>query len=168
MKEIKRDDQGFVIKQAEPEDAALALEFIQKLGAYQKMRDKVVAVEQDIQALLASGAGEALFGVLEGKVAVFLYYYEIAPGLLGKKGLYIDVFYVEETYRGIGLGKKMMQHMAQLALERGCERLEWVCLDWNEPAIDFYKNLGGNAMDIMTTYRLPSDKIRELAGTAEA
>lgn len=163
MKEMRRDGQGFIIKQAGPEDAALVLEFIQKLGIYQKMRDKVVAQEQDLQALLASGAGEAIFGTLEDEAVAFLYYYQIAPGLLGKKGLYIDVFYVEEPHRGTGLGRKMMRYMAQLALERGCERLEWVCLDWNEPAIDFYKNLGGNAMDIMTTYRLPPDKIQELA-----
>lgn len=163
MKVIKSDDQGFIIKQAEPGDAALALEFIRKLGTYQKMRDKVVATEQDVRDLLVSGAGEAIFGVLEGEVAAFLYYYPIAPGILGKKGIYIDVFYVEEQYRSLGLGKKMMRYMAQLALVRGCERLEWVCLDWNESAIGFYKRMGGNAMDMMTTYRLPVDKIQELA-----
>lgn len=168
MKDMNRDDQGFTIKQAEPKDAPLALEFIRKLGVYQKMRDKVVATEQDLRALLTSGAGEAIFGVLEGEgeeeeVVAFLYYYPIAPGILGKKGIYIDVFYVEERYRSMGLGKKMMRYMVQLACMRDCERLEWVCLNWNESAIDFYKKLGGDAMDMMTTYRLAADKIQELA-----
>ncbi len=160
---MQKDNRRFTIKRAEPKDAKLALEFIQKLGAYQKMRSKVTATEQDIHALLESGAGEAIFGVLEEEIASFLYYYTIAPGILGKKGIYIDVFYVEDKYRNMGLGKKMMQYMAQLALERGYERLEWVCLNWNESAIAFYEKMGGVGMDIMTTYRLASDKIRELA-----
>ena len=101
---------------------------------------------------------------MDGKIVAFLYYYNNSSAFIGEKGMYIDGFYVDEAYRGYGLGKQMMEYMANLALERGCGRLEWGCLDWNQPALDFYKNLGAKGVDTMTIYRLSKDKIELLAG----
>ena len=80
--------------------------------------------------------------------------YLLLSKFIGEKGLYIDAFYVEEGYRSKGVGKKMLTHMAYLALRSGCGRLEWGCLDWNTPAIQFYENLGAKGVDIMTIYRM--------------
>lgn len=163
MEERKNERKELQIRQAQPEDAAMVVAFMQKLGTYQKMRDGVTATEEGIRRLLMDGAGEAIFGDLEGKTIAFLYYYNNSSAFIGEKGLYIDGFYVDEAYREHGFGKQMMKYMANLALQRGCKRLEWGCLDWNESALNFYGNLGAKGVDIMTIYRLTPDKIQDLA-----
>lgn len=163
METGKKDCGQLRIRKAETNDAAMIVQFMQKLGTYQRMRASITATEEGIRSLLEDGAGEAIFGELEGDTIAFLYYYNNSSAFIGEKGIYIDGFYVEEAYRGCGIGKQMMKYMADLALQRGCKRLEWGCLDWNESALSFYKNLGAKGVDIMTIYRLTPDKIQELA-----
>lgn len=167
MKKIGKVGQELMIKQAEVKDAALAVEFMQKLGTYQKMRSSTTVTEEGMARLLKEGAGEAVFGEWKGKVVAFLYYYENSSAFIGEKGIYIDGFYVEEVCRGQGIGKKMMCYIARVARERGCGRLEWGCLDWNESALKFYQDLGAKGVDIMTIYRLDPTKIRQLAENEE-
>lgn len=151
------------IRKAGVEDAALAVEFVKKLGAYQKMSDRTTLTEEQFRMLITEGGGEAIFGEADGKAVAFIYYFGNSTAFIGVKGLYVDVFYVDEEYRASGVGRQMMKYMANLALERRCDRLEWVCLDWNEPAIGFYKGLGADAYDMMTTYRIGRDGIEKLA-----
>lgn len=151
------------IRNAGIEDAELAVKFIKKLGAYQKMSDKTTITEEKFTELITEGRGEAIFGEIDGKPVAFIYYFGNSTAFIGVKGLYIDVFYVDEDYRSTGVGKTMMKYMANLALERGCGRLEWVCFDWNESAIGFYKGLGADAYDMITTYRMSRDRIELLA-----
>lgn len=151
------------IRKAGVEDAELAVKFVRKLGKYQKMSEKTTLTEEQFKMLITEGGGEGIFGEADGKTVAFIYYFGNSTAFTGIKGLYIDAFYVEEDYRNAGVGKEMMKYMANLAIERGCGRLEWVCLDWNEPAIGFYKGLGADAYDMMTTYRVGIDNIKKMA-----
>lgn len=156
-------DINIEIKKATIEDAELLVEYMQKLGTYQKMRESIVITAEKARDLLERGAGEAIFGCLNDKPVSFIYYYENSSAFIGERGLYIDGFYIEEELRGHGFGKQMMKYMAKEAIDRGCKRLEWVCLDWNELSINFYMNLGSSRMDAFTTYRLAYDTLVNLA-----
>ena len=163
MEEIKTKDSKFTLRFAKPEDAGLVVEYMKKLGTYQKMLDKITATEEGVHKILSEGKGEAIFGDYAGETVAFLYFYQNSSAFIGQTGLYIDAFYVEEPLRSKGLGKIMMSFISKLALERGCQRLEWGCLDWNEPTVQFYKNLGAFGVDIMTIYRFTPDKLKENA-----
>ena len=156
--------EDFRIRKGDENDAELVVTFMRKLGTYQKMRDSITITEESARRLLRENAGEVIFGELDGEAVAFLYYYNNSSAFIGETGIYIDGFYVDEEYRGYGLGGKMMSYIAKLALERGCGRVEWGCLDWNQPSLDFYENLGAKGVDIMTIYRLSQDKIKLLAG----
>lgn len=151
---------GFSLRFATPDDAGLLLDFMRQLGSYQKMLDKIIATEDGLRQLLSQGRGEAIFGDYEGKPVGFVYFCQTSSAFIGQTGLYIDGFLVDESVRFKGLGKIMMAFMSKLALERGCQRLEWGCLDWNIPTIDFYKKLGAYSVDIMTIYRFAPDQLK--------
>jgi len=160
---IKTKDSRFNLRFAALDDAGLVVEYMRRLGDYQKMLDKITATEDDIKKLLLEQKGEAIFGDYDGETVAFAYFYQNSSAFTGQTGIYIDGFYVDEEMRFKGLGKIMMAFMSKLAIERGCKRLEWVCLDWNEPSIRFYKNLGAVSMDTMTVYRLSPEKLYETA-----
>lgn len=163
METIKTKNPKFTIRFAEPKDAALVVEYMKRLGKYQKMLDKITSTKEDIHKLLLENKGEAIFGDYDGKTVAFIYFCNNSSAFIGESGIYIDGFYVDEDMRFKGLGKIMMTFMSHLAVKRGCKRLEWGCLDWNEPSIKFYKNLGADSVDTMTIYRLSADKIEEIA-----
>ena len=163
MGNVKTEKTEFQIRQALPEDAALVVAYMQKLGTYQKMRESITATDEKMKALLKEGRGEAIFGEYNGNTVGFMYYYENSSAFIGEHGIYIDGFYIDEEYRSKGFGRLMMQFIAQQTIKRGGRRLEWGCLDWNTTALDFYKTLGAKGVDIMTIYRLTPDKIRDLA-----
>ena len=163
MEVIKTKNPKFTIRFATPEDAGLVVDFMRKLGTYQKMRDKITATEEGIAKLLASGQGEAIFGDYDGETVAFCYFYNDSSAFTGVSSIYIDGFYIEEEIRFQGLGKIMMSFLSKLAIERGCGRLGLGCLDWNEPSIKFYKELGAYGVDIMTIYRFSTDKLKENA-----
>ena len=153
----------FHLRMATPDDAGLVLSFMRKLGAYQKMADKIIATEDGLRRLLADGRGEAVFGSYRGETVAFAWFWQTASAFIGQSGLYIDGFLVDDALRHQGLGKIMMAFLSRLAVERGCQRLEWGCLDWNQPTIDFYKGLGAYAVEGMTIYRFAPDALRENA-----
>lgn len=163
MDSITTKDPNFTIRFARPEDAGLVVEYMKKLGEFQKMLDKITATEEAVFKLLSEGKGEAVFGEYNGRTATFMYFYQNSSAFTGQMGIYIDGFFVEESMRTKGLGKIMMSFISKLAVERGCQRLEWGCLDWNENAVDFYKNLGASGVDTMTIYRLGPEKLKENA-----
>lgn len=160
---IKTKDPRFTIRFATLEDAELVVEYMRKLGDYQKMLDKITATEEDIKKIFSEKKGEAIFGDYDGETVAFAYFCHNSSAFIGQTGLYIDGFYVDEKMRFKGIGKIMMAFLSKLAVERGCKRLEWGCLDWNEPSIKFYKNLGAVSMDMMTIYRFSPEKLRETA-----
>ena len=150
-------------RKAIPEDAALILEFIRKLAEYERLSDLVVADEATLREwIFEKGKAEVLFVLLEGEeVGYALYFYNFST-FLGRAGLYIEDLYVKPEHRGKGCGKALFKEIAGIAAREGCGRVEWWCLDWNRPSIDFYKSFGAEAMDEWTVYRLAGDPLESL------
>ena len=157
---IHTKDPKFTLRFATPDNSGLLLSFMRKLGSHQKMADKIVATEDGLRTLLVAKRGEAVFGDYAGETVAFAYFCQTSSAFIGQSGMYIDGFFVDESMRFKGLGKIMMAFVSKLALERGCRRLEWACLDWNQPAIDFYKGLGAYPVDGMTIYRFAPDVLQ--------
>ena len=145
-------------------DVPLILDFIRKLAEYERMLAEVVATEESLREwLFEKGKAEVLIGELnEGPVAFALFFHNFST-FLGRGGIYLEDLYVREKERGKGIGKKMLQYLAKLAVERDCGRLEWWCLDWNANSIAFYLSLGAEAMSDWTVYRVTGDTLKNLA-----
>lgn len=154
----------FMMRFAKEKDTALILSFIKKLANYEKLLDQVVATETILKEwLFERKAAEVIIGEYEGKPIGFMLFFYNFSTFLGRAGIYLEDLYIEPDMRGKGLGKKMLKHLAQLALERNCGRLEWWCLDWNKPSINFYKSLGAVPMDEWTVYRVSDENLNKLA-----
>ena len=140
---------------ANEEDCGLILSFIRQLAVYEKMSDQVVATEDLLREwIFEKKKAEVLF-VLEGEKEVgFALFFHNFSTFLGRAGIYLEDLFVLPEYRGKGYGKALLKKLAQITVNRGCGRLEWVCLDWNQPSIDFYRSHGAVSMDEWTTYRL--------------
>ena len=160
MPTIATRNPRFSLRFATPDDAGLVLDFMKKLGTYQKMADKIIATEAGLRSLLQQQRGEAVLGLYDGEPVAFVYFCQTSSAFIGQSGLYIDGFLVDERLRFKGLGRILMAFMSRLALERGCQRLEWGCLDWNEPTIRFYKGLGAYGVDNMTIYRFAPEQLQ--------
>lgn len=146
------------------EDCPLILQFIKELAAYEKMLDEVVADEATLERwLFDKEKAEVIFAIAEGKEIGFALFFHNFSTFLGRAGLYLEDLYVKPEYRGHGFGKAIFKELARIAVERGCGRLEWWCLDWNQPSIDFYLSLGAKPMSDWTVYRLTKDRLEELA-----
>ena len=145
-------------------DCALLLRFIRQLASYEKMSDQVVASEELLREwIFEKQKAEALF-VLEGDKEVgFALFFHNFSTFLGRAGIYLEDLFVLPEYRNRGYGKALLKKVAQIAVERGCGRLEWSCLDWNKPSIGFYLSMGAKAMDGWTTYRLTDDLLKMMA-----
>ena len=145
-------------------DVALVLRFIKELADYEKMLDEVVADEATLEEwLFDRQKAEVLFAVVNGEEVGFALFFHNFSTFLGRAGLYLEDLYVKPEHRGKGYGKAILKKLAKIAVERGCGRLEWWCLDWNRPSIDFYKSLGAEPMDEWTVYRLTGDTLKNLA-----
>ena len=164
MNPIPTKDPRFSLRFAAPEDAGLVVAYMKKLGAYQKMLENITATEEGIGKLLAGQRGEVIFGDYDGETVGFVYFYQNSSAFTGQSGLYIDGFLIDTAMRGKGLGGVMMAFMSELALERGCKRLEWGCLDWNDQAIQFYRNMGAYSVDEMTVFRFTPEQLERNAG----
>ncbi len=150
---------------AERRDTALILEFIKGLAEYERMSDDVVADEALLEEwLFDKQRAEVIFAVADGKEVGFALFFHNFSTFLGRAGIYLEDLYVLPEHRGRGYGKGLLKKLASIAVERGCGRLEWSCLDWNEPSIDFYLSLGAARMDEWTVYRLTGDTLTALAG----
>ena len=149
---------------ANEDDCALILEFIKALAAYEKMSDEVVATESLLREwIFEKQKAEVIFACEDGKEVGFALFFHNFSTFLGRAGIYLEDLFVLPEYRGRGYGKGLLKKLAQIAEERGCGRLEWWCLDWNQPSIDLYKSLGAEPMDEWTSYRLTGDKLKEMA-----
>ena len=145
-------------------DVALILQFIRELAEYEKMLDEVVATEDLLEEwIFEQKKAEVLFAMVNGKEIGFALFFHNFSTFLGKSGIYLEDLYVKQEYRGYGYGKRILQELAKIAVERKCGRLEWWCLDWNQPSIDFYISLGAEPMKDWTVYRLAGETLEQLA-----
>ena len=149
---------------AEREDAPLILRFIRSLAEYEKMADDVVATEELLtEWIFEKQKAEVIFALEDGKEVGFALFFHNFSTFLGRAGIYLEDLFVLEEHRGKGYGKALLKKLAQIAVERGCGRLEWWCLDWNKPSIDFYRSLGAEPMEEWTTYRIAGERLLRLA-----
>lgn len=152
-------------RNAEEKDTDLLLTFIRALADYEHMLDQVVANEALLHEWLFERKVAEAFFAMEGEREVgFALYFHNFSTFLGKGGIYLEDLFVLPEHRGKGYGKAILQHLAQIARARGCGRLEWACLDWNKPSIDFYLSLGATPMDEWTVYRVSGASLNLLAG----
>lgn len=152
-----------VIRKAEREDAALVLEFIKGIAKYEKMENEVEAtVELLEEQLFDKGRAEVIFAMKDGKEVGFALFFHNFSTFVGRGGLYLEDLYVYPEYRGKGYGKALFLELIRIANERKCGRMEWVCLNWNTPSIEFYRSMGAVALDEWTTYRLTEETIGRL------
>lgn len=155
---------GVWFRQASEADVPVILDFIKLLADYEKLSGEVVATEELLREwLFDRHAAEVIFA-MEGNTEVgFALFFGNFSTFLGRGGIYLEDLFVKEQYRGRGYGRALLGKLASLALERGCGRLEWVCLDWNRPSIDFYLSLNARPMSDWTTYRAAGETLRQLA-----
>jgi len=155
-----------MIRFAQVEDIPVILDFIKELAAYEKMSDQVVATEAILKtSLFDKKQAEVIFKEDQGQVVGFALFFHNFSTFLGKANLYLEDLYVKEAYRGRGHGKDLLKALAKIALERDCGRLDWVCLKWNQPSIDFYKSLGAKPLEEWMIFRLEDQALVDMANT---
>ena len=148
------------IRFATEADCGLILDFIRRLAEYEKMAEQVIATEELLREwIFAKKKAEVLFACEGDKEVGFALFFHNFSTFLGCAGIYLEDLFVLPEYRKKGYGKALLTRLAQIAIERGCGRLEWACLDWNRPSIDFYRSLGATPMDDWITYRLTGDTL---------
>ena len=157
-------ENDLTFRNAERKDTGLILQFIKELADYEKMLDEVVADEATLEAwIFDKQKAEVIFAVENGKEVGFALFFHNFSTFLGRAGIYLEDLYVKPECRGNGYGKAILKKLASIAVERGCGRLEWWCLDWNKPSIDFYLSLGAEPMSDWTVYRIAGDTLKRLA-----
>ncbi len=156
------------IRFATCEDMGKILTFIRELAAYEKMENEVVATEDLLyEWIFEKKKAEVIFAVEDGMEVGFALFFHNFSTFLGRAGIYLEDLYVKPEYRGRGFGKALIKKLAAIAKERGCGRLEWWCLDWNRPSIEFYLSLGAQPMNDWTVYRVTGNDLDTLAETDE-
>ncbi|HIW18259.1 MAG TPA: GNAT family N-acetyltransferase [Candidatus Faecalicoccus intestinipullorum] len=149
---------------AERKDVSLILRFIRELAEYEKMLNEVVADEATLEEwIFDKEKAEVIFACLDDKEIGFALFFHNFSTFLGRAGLYLEDLYISPEYRGNGYGKAILKKLAAIAVERKCGRLEWWCLDWNKPSIDFYVSLGAEPMSDWTVYRISGETLSKLA-----
>lgn len=156
--------ENFKLRFAEEKDVPLILQFIKELADYEKLLHEVVATEETLMnSLFKQKAAEVIIGEYENQPVSFALFFHNFSTFLGRPGIYLEDLYVKPEMRGKGIGKLMLSFLGKLAIERGCGRLEWWCIDWNKPSIEFYKSMGAIPMDEWTVYRVCDDALIDLA-----
>lgn len=157
------------IRQAGPSDVPIVLGFIRDLAEYERLSHEVVATEEDLHEHLFGEhrTAEAVLGYLGDEAVAFALFFHNFSTFLGRPGIYLEDLFVRPSARGLGIGRAMLRYVAQLACERKCGRVEWSVLDWNEPAIGFYRSLGAIPKDEWTIYRLTGDALQRFAVEGE-
>ena len=162
--ECKEDKKMMVFRNAEQKDVTLILNFIKELAEYEKMSADVVATEALLEEwLFEKKIAEVMFVMEKEKEVGFMLFFHNFSTFLGRGGIYLEDLYVKPEYRGKGYGKAFLKRLAHIAMERKCGRLEWSCLNWNQPSIDFYLSLGAVPMSDWTVYRVAGDTLKKLA-----
>ncbi len=158
-------DVSISIRPATPGDVPAILSLIRELAEYEKSLDKVVATTQNLHEDLFPTVGrpvcEAVMGEVNGVVEGFALFFHNYSTWVGRKGIYLEDLYVRPHARGVGLGKALFQRVVNIAVERGCHRMDWMVLDWNTPAHDFYRRMGAYAMDKWTMWRLEEGALKK-------
>ena len=156
---------GVTIRAARAEDCALIKAFILELAEYERLAHEVVTTEEALRATLFGErpAAEVLIAEVEGEAAAFALFFHSYSTFLARPGLYLEDLFVRPAHRKLGIGAAMMQRLAQVAVERGCGRLEWSVLDWNVDAIGFYEKLGARSQQDWTVYRVTGEALTRLA-----
>ncbi len=155
---------NYSIRFATQADVPLLLCFIRELAEYEQMLDNVVATEEILQDwMFVQHRAQAIIAERDGEPLGFALYFYNFSTFLGRAGIYLEDLYVRPPARGLGLGKALLKELARIAVKEGCGRLEWACLDWNKPSIEFYLSLGAQPQEEWTTYRLQGDTLTALA-----
>ena len=153
-----------IFRNAKESDVSLILRFIKELADYEGLLNEVVATEEILNEwIFKKKSAEVLIGEVDGMPMGFALYFHNFSTFLGRAGIYLEDLYVQPEYRGRGYGKAFLKKLAQIAVEEGCGRLEWWCLDTNKPSIDFYLSLNAEPMDEWTVFRITGDTLTELA-----
>ncbi len=161
---------GVTLRFAEPADAATILRFIRELADYEQLADQVVADEAAVRATVFGDAAgpEVVLAEDAGAPIGFALFFHNYSTFLARRGLYLEDLFVTPAARGRGVGKALLAYLARIAVERGCGRMEWAVLDWNQPAISFYEGLGARPVDEWRTFRVTGDGLANLARQFEA
>ncbi len=151
-------------------DVPVILSLIRELAEYERAPDAVVATDSGLREVLfgAKRSAEVLLALADGEPVGFAVYFYNFSTWLGRPGLYLEDLFVRPAVRGKGYGRALLERLAQIAKERGCGRMEWAVLDWNEPAIQFYRKLGADPLNEWTVFRLTADGIAKLASSSAA
>ena len=160
---------GLSLRAAAPADAELILDLIRELAEFERLAHEVSADAAGLRRHLFGRrpAAEVLIAEVEGAPAGFALFFHTFSTFIGKPGIYLEDLFIRPTYRGRGIGAAVLAHLARLALDRGCGRLEWSVLDWNEAAIAFYKRLGARPMADWTVYRVDGERLEALAAAED-
>lgn len=154
---------------AQEQDCEKILFFIRELAKYEKMEDDVIATPELLREwIFEKKKAEVIFPMEDGKEVGYALFFHNFSTFLGRAGMYLEDLFIMPQYRGKGYGEATLKELARIAVQRGCGRLEWSCLDWNKPSIDLYLSLGAEAMDEWTVYRLTGDTLRKMAGELDA
>jgi GNAT superfamily N-acetyltransferase len=149
---------------AKKQDLALILDYIKGLAEYENLEDEVVATEEILEEwIFNQKRAEVILAQADGEEAGFILFFHNFSTFLGRAGIYLEDLYVKPEFRGSGVGKALLKKLGAITVERGCGRLEWSCLDWNQKSIDFYRSLGAVPMDEWTVYRVTGDTLKQLA-----
>ena len=156
------------LRAAQRADVPLILAFVRELAEYERLADAVVADAASFETALFGPRpdAEVVIAEVDGEAAGFALFFHSFSTFLGRRGLYLEDLYVRPAHLGHGVGKRLMTHLAALAVERGCGRFEWSVLDWNAPAIGFYRAIGAVGQDGWTVQRLDGEALRALAASA--
>ena len=155
---------NFTIRRALEHEVADILDFIRELAAYENLQSEVVATEEMLHEwIFAREAAEVLFAEEDGVKVGFALFFHNFSTFIGRSGLYLEDLFIRPEYRGKGYGKAMLKTLARIAVERGYGRMEWSCLDWNEPSIAFYRSMGAVPMSDWTVYRLEGKTLEDVA-----
>ena len=151
----------FQIRPAQPNEAGLILDFIKKLAEYEKCSNEVIADEATIyRSIFVEKAAEVVFAEEDGVVIGFALFFHNFSTFVGRKGLYLEDLFILPEKRGLGYGKAILKYLANIAVERNCGRMEWICLDWNAPSLAFYRSIGAVPLDEWTVQRMSEDVVK--------
>jgi GNAT superfamily N-acetyltransferase len=163
MEKKYRVNEHILFRFAEPEDTPLILEFVRSLAEYERLSGSVTATEEAFRKyIFDEKKAEVIIAEYDGESAGFALFFHNFSTFAGKPGIYLEDLFVKPACRGRGLGRLFLALLAKIAVDRGCGRFEWACLDWNEPSIAFYKGRGARPMDEWTIYRVDGKALAEL------
>ena len=155
---------AFTIRPARPEEAGVVLDLIKKLAVYEKCENDVVADEDTIRnSLFVERSAEVVLGEEDGSVVGFALFFHNFSTFVGRKGMYVEDLFILPEKRGLGYGTALLKYVAKLAVERNCGRMEWICLDWNSPALSLYRSIGAHPLSDWTVQRMDEKTLKEFA-----